>query len=80
MQRAERLARETPLLLVVGSSLQGWPVAGLPAMTVRAGGRVVVVNRDPTPADDDAILVLRGPAGESLRAAADLLLGAGGAM
>ena len=35
MERAERLARETGLLLVVGSSLQVWPGAGLPGSARR---------------------------------------------
>jgi NAD-dependent deacetylase len=74
MQRAERLAGATGLLIVVGSSLQVWPVAGLPGFTLRRGGKVVVLNHDPTPIDDDATLVVRGPAGEVLRAAADLVL------
>lgn len=66
IDRAERLARKTGVLLVVGTSLQVWPVAGLPAITLDAGGAVVVVNRDETPYDDRADLVLRAPAGVTL--------------
>ena len=54
MERAERLARETGLLLVVGSSLQVWPVAGLPGDTVRAGGALAILNLEETPYDDVA--------------------------
>ena len=43
------------LLLVVGSSLQVYPVAALP----RFARRLVIINRDPTPWDDKAELVLR---------------------
>jgi NAD-dependent deacetylase len=68
LDRATALARETPLLLVVGSSLQVWPVAGLPLETLDAGGLLAVVNRDPTPFDDRAALALRGGAGETLGA------------
>ena len=74
IERASQLAREARLLLVVGSSLEVYPVAGLPLETVQAGGRLAIVNRDPTPFDADAELVLRAAAGESLREAAELLL------
>ena len=70
---AEQLARETGLLLVVGSSLQVWPVAGLPSETLRAGGAIAIVNGEPTPYDDDAALVVRGRAGEVLASVAERL-------
>jgi NAD-dependent protein deacetylase/lipoamidase len=63
---AERLAREAGVLLVVGSSLQVWPVAGLPTETLRAGGALAVLNEDETPFDDDATVVVRARAGEVL--------------
>jgi NAD-dependent deacetylase len=71
--RAERLAAEAALLLVVGSSMQVWPVAGLPEETLAHGGRVAIVNREPTPYDGRAALVVSGPAGETLDEAARLL-------
>ena len=74
IERASELAREAGLLLVVGSSLEVDPVAGLPLETVQAGGRLAIVNRDPTPFDGDAELVVHAAAGETLRAAAELLL------
>jgi NAD-dependent deacetylase len=61
MERAESLARESGLLLVVGSSLQVWPVAGLPGTTVRAGGALAILNLDETPYDGRAELVVRAP-------------------
>lgn len=70
---AERLVRETGLLLVVGSSLQVWPVAGLPTETLRAGGALAILNGEPTPYDDDAALVVRGRAGVVLADVAELL-------
>jgi NAD-dependent deacetylase len=66
IDRATELAREAALMLVVGSSLEVWPVAGLPQETLAAGGRLAIVNRDPTPYDDDAALVARESAGEVL--------------
>lgn len=66
LERAEALAEEARLLLVVGSSLEVHPVAGLPSTTLAAGGEVAVVNRTPTWVDARAALVLRGSAGEVL--------------
>ena len=68
IDRADELARQAALLLVVGSSLEVWPVAGLPAATLAAGGKLAIVNRDSTPYDGRAALVVRGSAGEALSA------------
>jgi NAD-dependent deacetylase len=70
IERATELAQEAALLLVVGSSLQVWPVAGLPEDTLRAGGRLAIVNREPTPYDDRASFVVHASAGEILAACA----------
>ena len=69
IDRAFVLARETALLLVVGSSLEVWPVAGLPQETLDTGGEVAIVNRGPTPYDERAVLALDDAAGEVLPAA-----------
>jgi NAD-dependent deacetylase len=66
IDEAYRLAREAGLLLVVGSSLEVYPVAELPAVTKTAGGRVAVVNKGPTSFSGGADLVLDGSAGEIL--------------
>ena len=68
MERATALAREAALLLVVGSSLEVWPVAGLPDETLAAGGRLAIVNRDPTPYDGAAELVIHESAAAVLAA------------
>jgi NAD-dependent deacetylase len=64
--RAHELAEQARLLLVVGSSLEVWPVAELPHLTLRAGGKVAVVNEGPTSIDSRAALKLGGKAGEVL--------------
>jgi NAD-dependent deacetylase len=74
IERAFELARRAALLLVVGSSLEVYPVAGLPDETLAAGGRLAVVNRGRTPYDERAELVVDGAAGEVLTAAAEQLL------
>lgn len=73
MERATALAEEAGLLVVVGSSLEVYPVAGLPQATLDAGGEVAVVNRTPTWVDGRATLVLRGSAGDVLEGAAAAL-------
>jgi NAD-dependent deacetylase len=73
IDRAFALCRTAALLLVVGSSLEVWPVAGLPQETLDAGGAVAIVNRGPTPYDGRAVLKAEGAAGEVLGAAVGAL-------
>ena len=47
--RAERLAAAADLMLCIGSSLEVYPVAGLTELTLRAGGKVAIITRGPTP-------------------------------
>jgi NAD-dependent deacetylase len=68
IDRAYELAGKARLLLVVGSSLQVWPVAELALVTLRAGGKIAVVNDGSTSVDDRAELKLAGEAGEILEA------------
>jgi NAD-dependent deacetylase len=71
MERATALARGTALMLVVGSSLEVWPAAGLPL----EAGSLAIVNRGPTGLDEHAILRIDAGAGETLRAVVDRLGG-----
>ena len=73
IDRAYELARAANLLLVVGSSLEVYPVAGLPDDTLAAGGKIAIVNRGETPYDLRAALNLDASAGETLAAAVELL-------
>lgn len=66
-ERASLLCRGAGLLLVVGSSLEVHPAAGLPCETLAAGGAIAIVNRDPTPLDHLADVRLGGSAGGVLR-------------
>jgi NAD-dependent deacetylase len=73
IERAQQLASEARLLLVVGSSLEVHPVAALPGETLAARGVLAIVNRGGTPWDSRAELVLDVGAGETLRALAAAL-------
>jgi NAD-dependent deacetylase len=67
LAEAQELAMTADLMLCVGSSLEVYPVAGLPAMTRGSGGRLVVVTQGGTPYDGDADVKLDGDAVEELR-------------
>ncbi|MDQ6670184.1 MAG: Sir2 family NAD-dependent protein deacetylase [Chloroflexota bacterium] len=59
---ARRLHASARLCLVTGSSLVVTPAAALPEVTLRAGGRLAILNLTPTHLDDLAVLVAREPA------------------
>lgn len=63
LRSAVALARDSDLFLVMGSSLAVVPAAQLPGLALRGGARLVIVNREPTPLDGQAALVLRGEIG-----------------
>jgi NAD-dependent deacetylase len=60
LSEAFALAADSDLMLVVGSSLLVQPAASIPVRAARAGAALVIVNREPTPLDGLARLVLRG--------------------
>lgn len=66
MRRATELTLGCDLFLAIGSSLAVHPAAGLPALAKRNGARLVILNREPTPLDDVADLVVRGEIGPAL--------------
>ena len=60
IERAWELAGQAEVLLCVGSSLEVFPVAELPLVTIRAGGHVAIVTQGPTPYDAAAQVKLSG--------------------
>ncbi len=75
IDRAYALVREARLCLVVGSALEVYPVAELPLETLRAGGRLAIVNRGPTALDARAEVRVEGGAGDTLAALVEELRG-----
>jgi NAD-dependent deacetylase len=69
MERATQLARGARLVLVVGSSLEVWPVAGLPL----EAHAFAIVNRGPTALDEHALLRIDAGASETLTAVLEAL-------
>ncbi len=69
--RASEAVDKADLMIVGGTSLSVWPAAGF----VRSfTGKLVIINRSPTPQDARADLVITDSVGTVLREAADLLL------
>lgn len=77
MARAEAATLDCDLFLVLGSSLVVYPAAGFPLLAKRKGARLVILNRDETPQDDIADLVLHAEIGAALRQALDLAFAQG---
>ncbi len=66
MRRAEVEALASDLFLAIGSSLVVYPAADFPALAKRNGARLVILNREPTPLDGFADLVLNDEIGPVL--------------
>jgi NAD-dependent deacetylase len=73
LRAAWTAAERAPLFIVLGSSLAVAPANLLPETAVGRGAPLVIVNRDPTPLDRMATLVINAGIGETLRAADALL-------
>jgi NAD-dependent deacetylase len=61
---AEERARTAGCFVVAGSSLAVYPAAYMPIYAREGGARLVIVNLEPTPLDDQADVVIPGKAGE----------------
>jgi NAD-dependent deacetylase len=72
MARAEAETLACDLFLVVGSSLQVYPAAGFPELAARRGVPLIILNREETPLDALATLVIHREIGETLAFAVGL--------
>ncbi len=59
------------LFIVVGSSLVVQPAASMPLVAKRNGAKLVIINRDPTPYDDMADLIVHSQAGTTMKSILD---------
>jgi len=66
LRDAQALAMAADVVLIVGSSLQVYPAAGIPRLAREHGAELCIVNAEPTPFDDVATAVIHGKAGEVL--------------
>jgi NAD-dependent deacetylase len=68
MAEATALCEAAELILCVGSSLEVYPVAGLPSVALNRGARLAIVTKGPTPYDRDASVRLDGDVVDDLNA------------
>jgi NAD-dependent deacetylase len=66
LRQAQALAMAADLVLIVGSSLQVYPAAGIPRLAREHGAHLCIVNAEPTPFDDLAAVAIHGKAGQLL--------------
>jgi NAD-dependent deacetylase len=72
MERAQEATLGCDLFIAIGSSLVVYPAAGFPQMAKQNGAKLVILNRDETPLDGYADLVVNAEIGASLSAAVGL--------
>ncbi len=68
LAEAFQWCEKADFFLAVGSSLVVQPAAMMPVQAARRGAFLAIINRDPTPCDDMAAVVIHGPIGETLAA------------
>jgi NAD-dependent deacetylase len=68
LARAEQLAAGADLLLCIGSSLEVYPVAQLPALTLAAGHQIAIITQGVTPFDARAVVRCGGDVVHELEA------------
>ncbi len=66
MQRAREATEACDLMIVAGSSLVVYPAAGFPEYASQLGARVAIVNREETPLDPIADVVVHREIGPTL--------------
>jgi NAD-dependent deacetylase len=71
--RAQQLAGSADVMLCIGSSLEVYPVAQLPEVTLASGGKLAILTQGPTPFDPVAAVRMRGDVVAELEALGDAL-------
>jgi NAD-dependent deacetylase len=75
--RSQAEAEQTDLFLAIGTSLGVYPAAELPAIALRNGASLIVMNAQETPYDDHASVILREQLGTVLPEIVRRLQGSG---
>jgi NAD-dependent deacetylase len=68
LTRSSALAAQASVLICIGTSLEVYPIAQMPEITLAAGGKVAIVTQGPTPYDREAHVKLDGDVVEELEA------------
>jgi NAD-dependent deacetylase len=66
LDKAFDAARNCQLMLAIGTFLVVYPVAMLPTVALQSGAKLIIINQEPTPFDDEADIVFHAEAGETL--------------
>ncbi|MDR7304424.1 SIR2 family NAD-dependent protein deacylase [Haloactinomyces albus] len=66
VRESQRAALDCDLFLTAGTSLTVFPAAGFADLAAKAGADLIICNAEPTPYDEQAAAVLRGPLTEVL--------------
>jgi NAD-dependent deacetylase len=66
MQRSQELVEHCDLIIVLGSSLTVYPAAGFPEYAKRNGASLAIVNREETPLDSIADVVVHEQIGSTM--------------
>jgi NAD-dependent deacetylase len=67
LERAQELAAGADLMLCIGSSLEVYPVAQLPGVTLGRGGQLAILTQGETPLDRHATVRCRGDIVDEMR-------------
>ena len=59
-------SRDCDLMIVIGSTLVVYPAAYMPAYAKESGAKLVIINLSATPMDQQATVVIRAKAGETM--------------
>lgn len=73
IDRAFRLAEQAASMLVIGSTLEVHPVAGLPGIVAGHGGQLAIVNLGPISYEGQAKVTIDAKAGDTLTRLVELL-------
>ncbi|KAM8838584.1 NAD-dependent protein deacylase sirtuin-6 isoform 2-T2 [Synchiropus picturatus] len=73
LNKADNASRQADLALTLGTSMQIKPSGDLPLLTKRKGGKIVVVNLQPTKHDKHAFLRIHGYVDEVMKQLMELL-------
>lgn len=66
LQNAKKAARETDLMIIVGSSLEVAPASDIPLIAKRNGAKVAIINKEATELDSMVDLLIHGDCAEIL--------------
>jgi NAD-dependent deacetylase len=71
MMRAAKMTKACDLMIVLGSSLSVYPAAAFPEEVAASRKPVIIINREPTPLDNRALLRIGEGIGKTMSAVVD---------